>query len=1221
MDCKLRRLNALRAGQASRVFTIGSILALWIVLLLPISLFAQIATGRLTGTVKDSSGAVVVGATITLTNNGTGVVSTVPSTSTGTYVFEAVNPGTYKLQAVSVGFKSFTSEGVVIHLQQDATVDISLEPGATSERVTVTAAAPLLQAEDASLGQTIDTRTINDMPLAGRNWASLAQLSAGVNTTAGGNTSSAYFTVNGINYHQNDFRLNGIDDNVEIYADSQIGTNAAITPPPDAIEEFKLQNADYSAEFGHSTSGVINAVVKSGGNAVHGDVWEYIRNEAFDANDYFSNQNHKPRAEYRENQFGGTVGGPVYIPKLYNGKDKSFFFFDYQGTRIIQPSNVTSTVPTMAMANSGFSNLQDLITYNAGTRSDALARTFPLATVFDPSTTRTVAGHAIDPVSGLLNPSASTITVRDPFYTGGSVAGITNFTTHASQLNIIPGSRIDPNAVKLLQLYPAQTSPGFSNNYFHSARSTNNINQIDARFDQNIGHKDVIFAVYSWAHFITFQPGALPGYADGQQSSNGTKDSPHYAIAGGYTHIFTPTLTNDFHIGYIHNIDNAIPLNADVSGIPEQFGIQGIPQLPGNGGLSAINLTGLSSLGVASYSPTIRTITSLQLSDNVTKVHGSQTFKAGFEVIYIDAPIIQSPYAKGFFNYSGQYSSIPNASSGLTGLADALLVPTLSSVGATNNVGGVTSFQGSNFSNVDDHRDYTGVYFEDDWKVTPSLTLNLGIRWDLTTPYLERNGRQANFIAANGNGPTANYYLPNKTCNNPRSTSFNTLAAKDGIAITCIPGLRLGDAQYTNFAPRVGFAYRIKPTLVVRGGYGLAYGNLDSIGFGGTLGQNYPFLYTVIVNSANTATPITLPNGQTATMETSLANTNLQDATQLNPATGIALSGRQFNFIMPYTETTNLTVQYQFTNFDSIQIGYVGTFGHHLDSPSTSNSASSVVAPGASIFNFIPFPDFAPNSEVESTKASSNYTALQVVYARQMHYGLSALANYTYSKCLTNQLVFGGTLPLYRAEWLPGAGIRQDYQICPTDVRQVTHISGTYELPVGRGRQFMSGGNRWAQAFLGGWAVNGIFTHETGQPFTIKCPVATSAFFGCNANVLPGANVYAGPHNQKQWLNPAAFANPAIATTGQSSLAFLGGQAGQVRGPSLSNFDSSVFKDFPIVEQIRLQFRVEAFNTLNTPQFSSPSSQLNFTNTTNFSTITALRGPARLLQFALKLYF
>ena len=1186
--------------------------------------YGQIATGRLTGTVRDGSGAVVPGATVVLTRNSTKTTTRQQSSQAGIYVFEAQDPGTYTLDVTANGFKHFKSEGVDIHVQQDSTIDVSLVPGSADQEINVTAAAPLLQAQDASLGQTIGTRSINDLPLNGRNWVSLGQLAAGVSTTAGGNSGSAYYTVNGINYHQNDFRLNGIDDNVEIYGGSQTGTNSAITPPPDAIEEFKLQNADYSAELGHSTAGVVNAVIKSGGNQVHGDVWEYLRNEDFDANDYF-NKNVppiKPRAEYRQNQYGFTVGGPVVIPKVYNGKDRTFFFADYQGTKIILPSDVFSTVPTPTMVSSGFTNLQDLITDNTGTRTDGLKRTFALGTVFDPATTRTVAAGAIDPTTGLANTSSSAVTVRDPFFTGAGVAGITNFTGLTSQLNQLPASRLDPNAVKLLQVYPAATIPGvFTNDYYQAARINETINQFDIRIDETLSPKDALFGVYSHSHFVEFTPGSLPGIADGQGSGNGTKDSPHYAVMAGYTHAFDATLTNEAHFGYIHNVDNAIPIEGATLGIPIQYGIQGIPQIADNGGLPAIDIGGLSNIGVATYAPTIRTITSLELADNLTKIHGNHVFKTGYVIDIIDAPITQSQYPKGFFNYTGQFSSFPNASSGLTGIADALLVPAPSRVGGVNNVGGVSTFGGSNTSIVDDHRDYMGAYVQDDWRANSRLTLNLGLRWDLTTPYLERNGRQANFQAAGGNGPTGTYYLPNATCNSPRSASFNALAAKDGITISCLPGLRLGKIPYDSFAPRIGLAYRITPELVVRAGYGIAYGNLDSIGFGGTLGQNYPFLYTVTANAPNSNAPLVLSTGQTATMENSLGAVNLVDPSQLNPASGIQLNGRQYDFKEPYTETFNLTVQYQIGKNDSVQAGYVGTLGRHLDAPSSTNTESQIVAPGASYVNYVPFPDFAPNSEVETTKAASNYNSLQLSYARRMASGLSVLANYTFAKCLTDQMVFGGTLPLYRAEWLPGFGINADYRLCPTDVAQVVHVSGTYELPVGRGRTFLSGSNRVVDGFLGGWALNYIFTHETGQPVTIGCPTPTTAFFGCDANLVPGVNKYAGLHNQQQWLNPAAFSQPPVASATQTSFAVLGGEATQARGPGYLDLDASVFKDFAIFEQTRLQFRLETFNLTNTAQLGNPGSLTNFTNTTTFAKITTERGSSRKVQLALKLYF
>jgi hypothetical protein len=336
--------------------------------------------------------------------------------------------------------------------------------GSAKQEVTVTTAAPLLQAENAAIGQTIDTKAVNDLPLNGRDWVSLAQLSAGVATappanpsTNAGQTGSAYFSVNGVNLWQNDIRLNGINDNIEVYGGSKIGTNATITPPPDAIEEFKLQSGDFNAEFGHSTGGVVNAVTKSGTNRLNGDVWEYFRNDDLQANDYFSKLNGKPIGEYRQNQFGGTLGGPISIPGVYNGKDKSFFFLAYQGLlnrqalSVFSPStSLLSTVPTATMQSSHFTNLQDLITDNSGSPTvDALGRTFPLGTILDPATTRSVAANSPDPMTGLLNSSSSTVYVRDPFY-AGSIVGKTNYVGDTANLNQLPAGRLDPNAIRLL---------------------------------------------------------------------------------------------------------------------------------------------------------------------------------------------------------------------------------------------------------------------------------------------------------------------------------------------------------------------------------------------------------------------------------------------------------------------------------------------------------------------------------------------------------------------------------------------------------------------------------------------------------------------------------------------------------------------------------------------------------------------------------------------------
>lgn len=1181
-------------------------------------MWAQIDTGGVTGTVLDSTGAVEPGAQITLTNIATAVAQVVHSTSAGIYSFEAVPPGTYTLQASAPGFQTYVLTGVQVHVQQIVTANIPLTIGTVQQQVTVTSAAPLLQAQDASLGQTIGTAPVNDLPLVNRNWVSLSQLSAGVATAPvgqpssdSGTTGSAYFSVNGTNFWQNDIRLDGIDDNIEIYGGNVIGTNATITPPPDAIEEFKVQTGDFNAEFGHSTGGVINAVIKSGTNSFHGDVWEYLRNDAFDANDYFSNQRGQPKPEYRQNEFGGTLGGPIF-------RNKTFFFGDYQGERIIIPSPSTKSVPTLNMVDSGFTNLQDLISYNSGTATDGLGRIFPHGTVLDPATTRAIAAGASDARTGLVNSSGNSIYVRDPFYTG-SLAGMKDFTGVTAQLNQIPAGRLDPNAVKLLSVYPQPTSAGLINNYFANPKETQDNNQFDIRIDQNFNLKNILFGVFDRSWMTTNLPGAFPGVASGQ-TFGGLNDFDTYVVALGYTHVFTPTLTNEIHFGLDHSYETFLSPFGNTFGIPAEYGIQGIPQVARNGGLPPINISGLGSIGVSPYIPTVAPIHAIEVSDNLTEIYGKHQFKLGFQIDELRAACLQPPYGRGGFTFNGQYSDIPNQNSSLLGVADLLLTPDASTVGGPNNVGGSQTYSGSNTANTDDSRYYLGAYFQDDWKITEHLTLNLGIRWDYFSPYAEVNGRQANFSANGGNGPTGKYYISNKGCAVPRSNSFDSLLASNGIALTCISGLALGNAQATNFAPRLGFAYQVRPLVVVRGGYGIAYGALGNVGYGGTLGTNYPFEYTVNGTSTSSQNPLLLANGATATIENTFSTINLSDPTQVSGA-GVTLFGRQYNYQTPYTQTFNLTTQYQFTKRDAIQVGYVGTLGRHLDIRGTSNNPTVILPPGVSQTPFLPFPSFAPGGTYVSTNASSNYNALQTTYQHQFNDGLMLLANYTFSKCISDQRTEASTLPAYRAQWLPGFGIAADTTLCDADAANLAHISGTYALPIGRNREFVSNVGRPVDEIIGGWYVNFIYSYQSGQPFNVPCATPTTSDFGCNATKVPGQNLYTGPHDASQWLNPGAFGQPAVATqVGQGDYSVLGSPGEFVRGPSLSNLDSSIYKNFSVWRETSLQFRAEAFNTLNRPQFGQPGN-LNFTNPTQFSSITNLRGQPRRLQLALKYTF
>ena len=1203
---------------------------------------AQIASGGITGTVKDTSGAVIADSQVSLTNDQTGVVQGTHSTSTGTYVFESVPVGTYTLRVAHPGFQDVVIKDIQVHVQFVLTEDVSLPIGAAQQEVTVNSAAPLLQAESAAIGTTIESKQIVDLPLNGRNWASLSQLAAGVTTAStqfSGAPGSAYFAVDGINPWQMDFRLDGIDDNVELYGGpGPTNSNVNITPPPDAIEEFRLQNGDFNAEFGHSTAGIINAVIRSGTNRIKGDLWEFVRNDAIDANDYFSKQNHLPIPEYRQNQFGGTVGGPIIIPKLYNGRNKTFFFFDYQGTRIVQPSPYTNNVPSALMQSSNFTNLQDLITYNSGTKTDALGRIFPFGAVLDPATTRSVAAGAVDPVSGLANNSSSTVYVRDPFFNGPVPAGLRDYTGLAAELNLLPAGRLDPNAIKLLKLYPAATSSGLANNYFQNSKTPQTVNQLDFRVDETFGTHDTLFGVYDWSHLTVNVPNRLPGIADGGQFGTGTIFIPVYGIALGETHEFTPTLTNEAHVGWNQNVQHQLSSNAGEMGIPAQFGIQGIPQVAENGGLPNFSLCGpngycgtslgFTSLGTSGYMPTLSTITSLEFMDNVTKVRGAHTLKAGIQFNRLYGAVLQPPYGRGAFTFTGQYSDVPNANTGLMGVADLLLTPTASTVpNGVNNVGGLSSFMASNVASNRDLRYYWGAYFQDDWKVTSTFTLNLGLRWDNFTPYADIDGRQANFVqSGGGNGNTGTFYIPNQGCTVPRAPAFDSLMAASNITIACTSNKATGNAQTLNFAPRIGFADRITPLLVVRAGFGIAYGALANIGFGGNIGNNYPFAYVNSLNSINGQSPFLTPAGTPAVFETAVASLNVQDPALVTP-NGLSLIGRQYSYHTPYTETFNVFTQYQFAPHDAVQVGYVGVLGRQLDSFATHNSPSEILPVGTNIYEHIPFPSFAPNSFYEITNGTSSYNSMQLTYQHQTSFGLNMLANYTYSKCMTDQAFYASAAQNYRAEWLPGFGTAGDYSLCDTDATHVVHIAGEYQVPIGRNGMYLKNVNRAVDAVIGGWAANYIYTFQGGQPFPIFCPQKTTADFGCYADIVPGKDLYAGGHNQKQWLNPDALAAPPQATTiGQTDYSPLGGSPLVARGPHFNNLDFSLFKQFSIERVGQLEFRAEAFNLTNTPQFGQPGNTGGFTSTgpgnpNGFSAITGLRNNPRYLQFALKLYF
>ncbi len=1182
-------------------------------------LWGQVDTGTLLGTVRDQSGAVVPGAVVTLRNEGTGFSATAKTGGDGSYTFTPVKIGTYSVEAGLRGFQKVARRHIVLNIQQQVVVDFVLAPGALTQTVEVRAAPPLLETENGSVGQVVTQRNINNLPLNGRNFTMLARLSAGVSFGSQDNRglgATGSFSANGLRPAQNNYLLDGMDNNTTIQ-DFQNGSAFVVLPPVDAIGEFKVQTSAFSAEFGRAAGAVLNATTRAGTNHVHGDFWEFLRNDKLDAADFFESAAGLRKGKFRQNQYGFAVGGPLDIPHVHHGTNKTFFFGDWQGTKIRQGIPLPATVPTLRERSSGYTDFSDLITGQRGKPlADLLGRTFPLGTVFDPATTRGPFGaNQKDPVTNL--PFASNCTDKN----GKPVC----FVRDAFSGNQIPPGRLDPVAVRLLNLYPLPTSSGLVNNFSVNPAQRNNVSSFDWRVDQNFSARDTAFGRWSWSNNTLVPPSPFPGVADGQfatpASRAGALISRARNAALSETHTFSPSLVNEARVGVSWLHARLLQPFADVLGVPEQFGIMGIPQVPLNGGLPFLDIGGLTRLGPAGFLPNNKYGSTTQATENISKISGAHTFKTGFEFQYIKSTLIAPPSSRGNFSFSGDYTSIPNLNAGRTGRAQFLLAPIAATVPkGINFVGGANSVGASNIANQDYRKKYVALYFQDDWKVSSKLTLNLGLRWDYFALPTEHYGAAANFQPrAPG---SALYLVPQRRCHDPVSTSFTTLLATDGIALVCTDNRGLGRSARDNLAPRFGFAYNIARKWVLRGGYGMYYSAFENIG-GLTNGRNYPFLFQFSFPSPNPVTPVTFADGSRATLENGLL------AVPFSPtvvqAKFLDLQGTQFDFRTPSTQSADLGLQYQLTPNQLISIGYVGTLVRHLMTNTASNVVSEILPPGTNPQKFVPFPDFARGASFVSTQGNSYYHSMQATFQRRFSAGLDLLGNYTWSKCRTDARdTLNNTVGGYRAQNLPGFGIQADYGLCDSDVRQIFHFSGGYELPFGRGRRFLSGARGVVNQLAGGWIINWILTLQDGQPFTVSCSVATVSGLGCFALLVPGENPIGGPHNVDQWVNPAAFANPPAATAvGQTDFAPLGGDPTQVAGPGFHRLDFSLFKDFKTSESTHLEFRCEAFNLTNTPNFALPSSR-NFLDTKNFGQITATRdrpSDSREIQFALKFYW
>lgn len=1175
---------------------------------------AQLDQAAVTGVVQDASGAVIPGAQVALTDTDTGLQLQTKTNARGVYIFAPVKIGDYQVSASSKGFQTTIQKGIHLNIQDHLNIAITLKAGTVKQSVVVSSAPPVLQTGSGAVGQVVSTRTINNTPLAQRNWVYLAQFTSGVvpsTGTRGGGTGD--YEANGQIAEQNDYILDGVDNNVNII-DYMNGSMYGISPPPDALSEFKLQTADYSAQFGHSAGSVLNVTIKSGTNHIHGDLWEYVRNTDLDAR----NWNALVNPPYHMNQFGGTLGFPIV-------KNKLFYFGDVQNTRISYSGNNTYTVPTKLMRTGNFSELLN----------PALTGNSKAICLFQPN-------------SGGAGAS-----------TGTSCTG-NNLLIYNNQQNVFAPDQIDQVAENILNLYPIPNANNGDtyDNLIENQPTQDMTVQWDQRIDWDISPQDQAYARYSYNHVYNTLTAPLGPILDGTPGYAGSNESyitENFMLSE--THIFNPNFTNEFRIGYNYGDYANLQENRNINEA-EDLGLGNMPFGPGyfeNGGLPQVSVGGITGFGTHGNDPSIEGQNIYQIIDNVTKIVGNHTLTLGGSLQNFRIHLLQPPASRGAYGYGGTYTSTPGVANTGYGVADFI----------------ADQMNGANISNEPIYNmewRYDSAYAEDHWKASPTLTIDYGLRYDYFQPYKEQANLMGNFIPSVWNVGTGVgvYRLPAPDQSTTLNSTYLANLATDNIALDYDSNTRLSIGQKLNFAPRLGLAYQFRPTTVIRAGYGIFYGALQSQGSNPALMYNYPFLdhpsLTSVSCSAGVYCPALGP-GETGTPGAAQEYNGDPDATLENGlagplAVGLAnfvsfpvIQGRDALIKTPYTMNYNLSVEHAFNANLAGTLTYLGNVSRHLETLISANPTMALIHPGLSTVNFNAFPLFGGNPFTDY-EGISNYNSLQAKLQERYSNGLSYLATYTWAHSLQNTVdPLGGGINYRNTGLIP---ISDEYSQSNYDVRNRFTFVGQYTLPFGHGERFMNH-SAWENAVVGGWMGSLTFTAQSGLPFTVGTSnISTAA--GGSANAIMIGNPFKGGgtpsptnpsitcplhvRNRTNWYNPCAFANPlsgddipntgdtvATATyvTGEANaIAYLGGRSNVVAGPGYQRINMSLFKSFPTIRGQVLELRADVFNLFNHPSWANPSVTNNNNNggtITNYQTMENNTPDARFFQLSAKYIF
>jgi len=1062
------------------------------------------AQTQLTGTVMDKSGAVIAGAAVTARNTDTGVALSAATNQSGIYSFPSLQAGPYEVSCELAGFRKFIHSGLVLETGTVKAMDIQLQVGAVTESVVVKASVPLLDAESSSVGQFIERTTVANMPIESRRSAALVRLMGNVvyrDEVQG--EAAPEFTMGG-----------GRSKNQMWMQDGAVGQNMTLgvpalllNTPAEAIQEFKAEASNAPAEYGRNGSGLILMTTRSGTNSLHGAVYENLRNDKMDARTFFA----PGKAPLRYNIFGTSLGGPIV-------RNKTFFFFNYEGARRNEGQTFTANVPHPQEVQGNFSARKDL--------------------------------KLIDPVSGQQFPN-----------------------------NTIPAARMDPVGQALAGFYPA---PSIGNDDVTRAPVANFVtnysnrvsqNFITSRFDHNLNDNNRLFVRFSYVVSFTTTGNAFPNRFADPNAQNQDNDSTN--VTGSWIRNLKPTMINELRLSYL-NRSNVVHSGGFGSGKTAELKLSGVDQT----GFPQVVVTGLTNMGSNSQARIQEPIRTRQIVDTITWIKGKHQIKTGFEFRYSANTDINLPTAAGAFNFNDRATGSGTA---------ALLLGWLNS-GASNTTDPLAT-----------RSDFWGAFVQDDWKITPKLTLNLGVRWDMDTPRWEQHNRQSGF---DGN-------------------AINPVAGVPGVITFAGRG---GQSKYANdfdknnLGPRFGFAYRVRSNWVVRGGYGIAYNGLYNVAVPNILANGFGYS-TTVPSPDNGLTPaFLLRNGLPPVPQE-----------QPGPGFGAVKVGQtpytsagyiQKNQVNGYAQQWNLSVQRTLLGNALVELTYMGNAGRKLGGSSNLNTNEIPLTDGHGSAKqdqkLRKFPQFSAVTWYSPVWGDSSYHSLNIKFEKRYSGGLNFITNFTWSKFLDNvgadqELARSGNCACTHTELH-----RFDKSYSGNNVPRRWVSSVVYELPFGRSRHWTIS-NRFTDALVGGWGLSTIAEFRDGAPYgATEQTNNTNSFSAGNPrpNLLRDPNISGDRLRAAmlaQYFDTSAFQAPAPTYFGNAAR-YVG------FGPGFVGLDTSVHKRWALNERWNLQFRTDFFNVPNRPFFSNPATAR---GGAGFGRITATQplSTGRLLQLSMRLEF